>query len=84
MTAATDSLPQRAAWKALAAHYRQIEGLHFRGLFANAPNRGERLAVEAVGIYLDYSKNRVTDETLDLLLQLTEEAGTARADRRDV
>jgi glucose-6-phosphate isomerase len=75
MTAATDSLPQRAAWKALAAHYRQIEGLHLRGLFANAPNRGERLAVEAVGIYLDYSKNRVTDETLDLLLQLTEEAG---------
>jgi glucose-6-phosphate isomerase len=75
MTAATDSLPQRAAWKALAAHYRQIEGLHLRGLFAKAPNRGERLAVEAVGIYLDYSKNRVTDETLDLLLQLAEEAG---------
>jgi glucose-6-phosphate isomerase len=75
MTAATDSLPQRAAWKALAAHYQQIEGLHLRGLFANAPNRGERLAVEAVGIYLDYSKNRVTDETLDLLLQLAEEAG---------
>jgi glucose-6-phosphate isomerase len=75
MTAATDSLPQRPAWKALAAHYQQIEGLHLRGLFANAPNRGERLAVEAVGIYLDYSKNRVTDETLDLLLQLAEEAG---------
>jgi glucose-6-phosphate isomerase len=75
MTAATDSLPQRAAWKALAAHYQQIEGLHLRGLFANAPNRGERLAVEAVGIYLDYSKNRVTDETLDLLLQLAEETG---------
>jgi glucose-6-phosphate isomerase len=75
MTAATESLPQRAAWKALAAHYRQIEGLHLRGLFANAPNRGERLAVEAVGIYLDYSKNRVTDETLDLLFQLAEEAG---------
>ena len=46
-----------------------------RGLFANAPNRGERLAVEAVGIYLDYSKNRVTEQTLDLLLQLAEEAG---------
>ncbi len=75
MTAATDSLPQRAAWKALAAHYRQIEGLHLRGLFAKAPDRGERLAIEAVGIYLDYSKNRVTDETLDLLLQLAEEAG---------
>jgi glucose-6-phosphate isomerase len=75
MTAATDSLPQPAAWKALAAHYQQIEGLHLRGLFANAPNRGERLAVEAVGIYLDYSKNRVTDETLDLLLQLAEETG---------
>jgi glucose-6-phosphate isomerase len=75
MTATTDSLPQRAAWKALAAHYRQIEGQHLRGLFANVPNRGERLAVEAVGIYLDYSKNRVTDETLGLLLQLAEETG---------
>jgi glucose-6-phosphate isomerase len=75
MTAATNSLPQRAAWKALAAHYRQIEGLHLRGLFADDPNRGERLAVEAAGIYLDYSKNRVTDETLNLLVQLAEEAG---------
>jgi glucose-6-phosphate isomerase len=75
MTAATNSLPQRSAWKALAAHYRQIEGLHLRGLFADAPNRGERLAVEAVGIYLDYSKNRVTDETLDLLLRLADESG---------
>jgi glucose-6-phosphate isomerase len=75
MMAATDPLPQRPAWKALVAHYRQIEGLHLRQLFANAPNRGERLAVEAVEIYLDYSKNRVTEQTLDLLLQLAEEAG---------
>jgi glucose-6-phosphate isomerase len=75
MMAATDPLPQRPAWKALVAHYRQIEGLHLRELFANAPNRGERLAVEAVGIYLDYSKNRVTEQTLDLLLHLAEEAG---------
>jgi glucose-6-phosphate isomerase len=75
MMAATDPLRQRPAWKALVAHHRQIEGLHMRGLFANAPNRGERLAVEAVGIYLDYSKNRVTEQTLDLLLQLAEEAG---------
>jgi glucose-6-phosphate isomerase len=75
MMAATDPLPQRPAWKALVAHYRQIEGLHLRQLFANAPNRGERLAVEAVEIYLDYSKNRVTEQTLDLLLKLAEEAG---------
>src|ERR1700677_3934619 len=75
MMAATHPLRQRPAWKALVAHYRQIRGLYLRELFANAPNRGERLAVEAVGIYLDYSKNRVTEQTLDLLLQLAEEAG---------
>jgi glucose-6-phosphate isomerase len=70
-----NSLPQRPAWKALAAHHLKIEGLHLRGLFASDPNRGERLALVAAGIYLDYSKNRITDETLDLLLQLAEEAG---------
>jgi glucose-6-phosphate isomerase len=63
------------AWKALASHYKTVSKLHLRQLFADDPKRGERLAVEAVGLYLDYSKNRVTDETLQLLLQLAEESG---------
>ena len=69
------ALRQRPAWTALEAHYQKIKGLHLRQLFAEDPKRGERLAVEAVGIYLDYSKNRITDETLKLLLQLAEESG---------
>ena len=81
MTITTAPLPQRPAWNALAAHYRQIKGLHMRELFAKDPKRGERLAAEAAGVYLDYSKNRITDETLKLLLQLAEEAGLrARTD----
>jgi glucose-6-phosphate isomerase len=66
---------KRRAWKALAAHYKQVRQLHLRELFAEDPNRGERLTAEAAGIYLDYSKNRITDETLELLLQLAEESG---------
>ena len=69
------SLVQLPAWKALAAHYEKIRGLHLRTLFAEDPKRGERMSVEALGIYLDYSKNRVTDETIQLLLQLAEETG---------
>jgi glucose-6-phosphate isomerase len=69
------SLPARPAWKALAAHYRSIRNTHLRELFAQDPKRGERLTVEAAGLYVDYSKNRVTDETLALLLQLAEESG---------
>src|SRR5271155_2855827 len=65
----------RPAWKALLDHHRQLEGLHLRKLFAEDPKRGERLAVEAAGLYLDYSKNRVTDETLKLLLALAHESG---------
>jgi glucose-6-phosphate isomerase len=81
MAATTTPLPQRPGWNALAAHYGQIKGLHMRELFANDPRRGERLAAEAAGVYLDYSKNRITDETLNLLLQLAEEAGLrARTD----
>ena len=68
-------LSQRAAWKALAAHYSKTRELHLRKLFAEDPKRGERLTAEAVGIYLDYSKNRITDETVRLLLQLAEESG---------
>jgi glucose-6-phosphate isomerase len=68
-------LKSRAAWKALEAHYAKIRGLHMRELFAADPRRGERLAVEGAGLYLDYSKNRITDETLALLLELARECG---------
>jgi glucose-6-phosphate isomerase len=63
------------AWKVLQKHHERIKGLHLRQLFAEDPSRGERLAVDAAGIYLDYSKNRITDETLQLLVQLAQEAG---------
>ena len=66
---------ERPAWKALAAHFQQVRNRHLRQLFAEDPERGERLTAEAVGIYLDYSKNRITDETLTLLLQLAEQSG---------
>ena len=68
-------LPERPAWEALQAHYKRIAPLHLRKLFADDPKRGERLTLDAAGIHLDYSKNRVTDETLSLLLQLAEESG---------
>src|SRR5215813_13372853 len=68
-------LTERQAWKALAAHQQKVRELHLRQLFADDPTRGERLTAEAVGFYLDYSKNRITDETLTLLLQLAEESG---------
>src|SRR6202166_1920454 len=66
---------KQSAWKALTAHYKAVSKLHLRQLFADDPKRGQRLAVEAEGLYLDYSKNRVTDETLKLLLQLAAESG---------
>jgi glucose-6-phosphate isomerase len=72
---ATAQLTTRAAWKALEAHYPKIRDLYLRKLFADDATRGERLALEAVGIYFDYSKHRITDETLTLLLQLAEECG---------
>jgi glucose-6-phosphate isomerase len=75
MTASTPALSARPAWKALEAHYQTIRDLHLRKLFADDPKRGERLTAEAVGLYLDYSKNRITDDTLKLLLQLAEECG---------
>jgi glucose-6-phosphate isomerase len=73
MTATNPSLRSLPAWKALEAHYAKVRELHLRQLFADDPKRGERLVLEAAGLYLDYSKNRVTDETLKLLLQLAEE-----------
>ena len=75
MTAAIPPLTARAAWKALEAHCTSIRGVHLRRLFADDAKRGERLVAEAAGIYLDYSKNRVTDETLTLLFRLAEESG---------
>ena len=68
-----DSVTTSPAWRALAAHHEQIRDAHLRDLFAADPRRGERLVAEAAGLYLDYSKNRVTDETLRLLLQLAVE-----------
>jgi glucose-6-phosphate isomerase len=68
-------LRERASWVALERHHAEIRDLHLRDLFAEDPARGERLAAEGAGIYLDYSKNRVTDETLRLLLQLADESG---------
>src|SRR5215468_956137 len=71
----TPALRMRPAWTSLQKHYHDIESLHLRQLFAGDRMRGERLTAEAAGIYLDYSKNRITDETLRLLLQLTHESG---------
>ncbi len=77
----TTPLRQRPAWKALEQHHDEIAGRHLRDLFAEDPGRGDRLTAEGAGLYLDYSKNRVTDETMRLLLQLAEECGVPQ--RRD-
>jgi len=68
-------LRKRPAWALLEKHYQKLKGVHLRQLFADDNGRGERLAVEAAGVYLDYSKNRISDETLKLLLQLAQESG---------
>jgi glucose-6-phosphate isomerase len=68
-------LRQRPAWQALEQHHRQIEKVHLRELFAGDPSRGERLSADGVGLYLDYSKNRITDETISLLVKLADESG---------
>ena len=68
-------LPRRQAWKALQTHYKTVRQLHLRALFADDPRRGSRMTAEAAGLFLDYSKNRVTDETIHLLVQLAEESG---------
>src|SRR5271154_456148 len=75
MTTNLIPLTQRPAWKALAAHHKKIKGLHLRKLFAVDSKRGERMTVEAAGLFLDYSKNRITGETLTLLLKLADESG---------
>jgi glucose-6-phosphate isomerase len=72
---AVPPLPDRTAWKELQDHYAQVRDLHLRELFADDPQRGERLTLNACGIYLDYSKNRITDDTVRLLLRLADESG---------
>jgi glucose-6-phosphate isomerase len=75
MTSRSLGATGRSAWKALEAHYVKVRDLHLRALFADDPTRGTRLTLEAAGIYLDYSKNRVTDDTLALLVGLAEQSG---------
>src|SRR5580693_1966571 len=70
-------LTQRPAWGALARHHRAIEGTHLRDLFAADSLRGERLTAEGAGLYLDYSKHRITEETVSLLVALAEQSGLA-------
>jgi glucose-6-phosphate isomerase len=74
MTTSIKPLTQRPAWKALVAHHKQIQKLHLRKLFEDDAKRGERFTAEAAGLFLDYSKNRITDKTLKLLLQLAKES----------
>ena len=76
-TTTATPLETRPAWAALEKHYEEIRELHLRDLFAGDAGRGERLVVEGAGLYLDYSKNRVTAETVGLLLQLAEQSGLA-------
>jgi glucose-6-phosphate isomerase len=75
------TLTETPAWRALEAHFEQIKDVHLRRLFADDPARGERLTAEGAGLYLDYSKNRITDETLRLLVRLARERGLT--ERRD-
>ena len=75
MTSTNKSLTQRKSWKALAGHQRKIQKLTLRTLFAEDPDRGTRMTAEAAGLFLDYSKNRITNETLRLLISLAKEAG---------
>ena len=75
MASAIAPTTARPAWKALGAHQASVRDLKLRKLFADDPTRGQRMTTEAAGVFLDYSKNRVTDETIRLLLQLAEESG---------
>jgi len=72
---AVKPLTELKAWKDLGAHFEQVQGVHLRELFATDPQRGVRLAVEALGLFFDYSKNRITDETVKLLIELARESG---------
>jgi len=70
-----EPLTKRKVWKSLQSHYKKVRGLHLRSLFADDPGRGKRMTAEAVGLFLDYSKNRITGRTLKLLIRLAEESG---------
>jgi glucose-6-phosphate isomerase len=74
-TTSIKHLTQRPAWKTLGTHHKKIRNIHLREFFADDPKRGERLTAAAAGLFLDYSKNRITDQTLKLLLQLAVESG---------
>jgi len=74
-TPAAAPLKSLPAWKALEEHYSKISKMHLRQLFADDPQRGERMKLEGLGLYLDYSKHRITDETVKLLLALAEQSG---------
>jgi glucose-6-phosphate isomerase len=73
--ASNEPLTERPAWQALKDHHEKVRGLHLRSLFAEDPERGQRMTAEAAGIYFDYSKNRITDQTIKLLLELAEQSG---------
>ena len=75
MTTTIQPLTKRKSWNALTTHFGKVRELHLRELFAQDPKRGERMTLEAAGLYLDYSKNRITDETLKLLFELATESG---------
>src|SRR5277367_8083 len=75
MTTKSTPLSERPAWKALGAHHQKVQGMQLKQLFADDPGRGDRFTLEAAGLFLDYSKNRITDETVKLLIQLAEESG---------
>src|SRR5580765_7012959 len=77
MKAKLKPLTQRKSWKELTVHYKKIRALHLRELFAKDPRRGERLTCAAAGLFLDYSKNRITGQTLKLLLRLAKESSLA-------
>jgi glucose-6-phosphate isomerase len=74
-TARTQSRGKQAVWQALEDHQRAMRGRHLRNLFADDPARAERMTAEAAGVFLDYSKNRIDDETLRLLIELAEQFG---------
>src|SRR5256884_383871 len=74
-TPKAEPLAKRKAWLDLQNHYQEVRPQHLKKLFAEDPQRGERMTAEAVGIFLDYSKNRITDRTVQLLIQLAEESG---------
>jgi glucose-6-phosphate isomerase len=81
-TPRTRSTSKHAVWQALEDHHETMRGRHLRNLFADDPTRGERMTAEAAGVYLDYSKNRINDETLKLLIELAEQSGCAPGSTR--